>query len=78
MPETPGKILEGGYAMRSTAALASPTLAATSTTLVTGAFAGVAPSTEVDGGVIGEGSRGPVVERLQGLYQALLKTECGR
>lgn len=45
---------------------------------VTGTFAGVAPCTEVDGRVLGEGSRGPVVERLQGLYQTMLETECGR
>ena len=45
---------------------------------VTGTFAGVAPCTEVDGRVLGEGSRGPLVERLQGLYQALLETECSR
>ena len=43
---------------------------------VTGTFAGVAPCTEVDGRVLGEGSRGPIVERLQGLYQALLEREC--
>ena len=45
---------------------------------VTGTFAGVAPCTEVDGRVLGEGSRGPLVERLQGLYQGLLETECSR
>ena len=45
---------------------------------VTGTFAGVAPCTEVDGRVLGDGSRGPLVERLQELYQALLETECSR
>jgi len=45
---------------------------------VTGTFAGVAPCTQVDGRVIGEGSRGPVVQRLQNLYQALLDRECAR
>ena len=45
---------------------------------VTGTFAGVAPCTEVDGRVLGKGSRGPLVERLQELYQALLETECSR
>jgi len=35
---------------------------------VTGTFAGVVPVRSVDGRTIGTGSRGPVVERLQGLY----------
>jgi branched-chain amino acid aminotransferase len=35
---------------------------------VTGTFAGVAPVRSVDGRVIGSGSRGPVVARLQELY----------
>jgi branched-chain amino acid aminotransferase len=38
---------------------------------VTGTFAGVVPATEVDGRSIGSGARGPMVERLQGLYRAL-------
>ena len=38
---------------------------------VTGTFAGVAPVIEVDGRRIGE-RRGPMVERLQGLYRALI------
>nr|WP_298896383.1 aminotransferase class IV [uncultured Altererythrobacter sp.] len=38
---------------------------------VTGTFAGVVPVTEVDGRVLTEG-RGPMVERLQGLYKALM------
>ncbi|MCW2836062.1 MAG: aminotransferase class [Marmoricola sp.] len=36
---------------------------------VTGTFAGVVPVRTVDGRTIGSGRRGPVVERLQGLYQ---------
>ena len=39
---------------------------------VTGTFAGLAPVTRVDGRTIGDGTRGPVVERLQGLYRELL------
>ncbi|QZY30513.1 aminotransferase class IV [Nocardioides coralli] len=35
---------------------------------VTGTFAGLVPVRAVDGRTIGAGSRGPVVERLQGLY----------
>ncbi|TQV72700.1 aminotransferase class IV [Exilibacterium tricleocarpae] len=42
---------------------------------VTGTFAGIAPVTEVDGRVIGTGTRGPLVERLQQLYLALLERE---
>jgi branched-chain amino acid aminotransferase len=38
---------------------------------VTGTFAGLAPVTRVDGRVIGE-TRGPMVERLQGLYHQLV------
>lgn len=44
---------------------------------VTGTFAGVAPVGVIDGRVIGSGQRGPMVERLQGLYKALLQSECG-
>ncbi|MEO8012074.1 MAG: aminotransferase class IV, partial [Dokdonella sp.] len=36
---------------------------------VTGTFAGVVPVREVDGRVIGDGGRGPMVERLQALYK---------
>ena len=36
---------------------------------VTGTFAGVVPVRTVDGRTIGTGARGPVVERLQELYQ---------
>ncbi len=42
---------------------------------VTGTFAGVAPVKEVDGRVIGEGKRGPMVERLQALYLKLIAME---
>jgi branched-chain amino acid aminotransferase len=35
---------------------------------VTGTFAGLVPVRSVDGRTIGNGGRGPVVERLQGLY----------
>ncbi len=42
---------------------------------VTGTFAGVAPVVEVDGRVLGEGVRGPVVERLQNLYLELIEAE---
>jgi len=35
---------------------------------VTGTFAGLVPVRSVDGRTIGSGGRGPVVERLQGLY----------
>lgn len=38
----------------------------------TGTFAGVVPVREVDGRVFGDGRRGPMVERLQGLYRAFL------
>ncbi len=36
---------------------------------VTGTYAGVVPVRTVDGRTIGSGARGPVTERLQGLYQ---------
>ncbi len=42
---------------------------------VTGTFAGVAPVGEIDGRVIGDGGRGPMVERLQNLYLAMIETE---
>ena len=43
---------------------------------VTGTFAGVVPAIEADGRVIGDGARGPMTTRLQGLYGALIETEC--
>ncbi len=39
---------------------------------VTGTFAGIAPVTEIDGRTIGNGKRGPVVQRLQEFYLDLL------
>ncbi|MPZ95952.1 MAG: aminotransferase class IV [Propionibacteriales bacterium] len=39
---------------------------------VTGTFAGIVPVREVDGRVIGDGRRGPMVQRLQGLYADLV------
>jgi branched-chain amino acid aminotransferase len=44
---------------------------------VTGTFAGVVPVRTVDGRTIGTGKRGPVVERLQGLYADLLRADVG-
>lgn len=43
---------------------------------VTGTFAGVAPVTTIDGRTIGGGERGPMVERLQNLYQDLIHRDC--
>ena len=43
---------------------------------VTGTFAGLAPVSEIDGRIIGDGKRGPMVERLQSLYLELLEREC--
>jgi branched-chain amino acid aminotransferase len=43
---------------------------------VTGTFAGLAPVAEIDGRVIGDGRRGPMVEKLQQLYLAMLEQEC--
>jgi branched-chain amino acid aminotransferase len=45
---------------------------------VTGTFAGVVPVRSVDGRVIGDGRRGPVVERLQGLYRELVDADVSR
>ena len=42
---------------------------------VTGTFAGVVPVRQVDGRTIGTGMRGPVVERLQSLYQELVRAD---
>ncbi len=41
---------------------------------VTGTFAGVVPATEVDGRILSKG-RGPMVERLQELYKALIERD---
>ena len=43
---------------------------------VTGTFAGLAPVREIDGRIIGDGERGPMVEKLQQLYLAMLAREC--
>ena len=42
----------------------------------TGTFAGLMPVAEVDGRQIGDGKRGPVTERLQGLYRELIDADC--
>lgn len=42
---------------------------------VTGTFAGLTPVFEIDGRQIGTGTRGPMVDRLQALYQELLSRE---
>ena len=42
---------------------------------VTGTFAGLVPVVDVDGRTIGAGARGPMVERLQGLYVDLVARE---
>lgn len=44
---------------------------------VTGTFAGLAPVREIDGRTIGTGAGGgPLTARLQGLYRALVESEC--
>lgn len=45
---------------------------------VTGTFAGLVPVCEVDGRTMGDGQRGPLVERLQALYRQLLADESRR
>jgi branched-chain amino acid aminotransferase len=48
---------------------------------VTGTFAGLVHVTEVDGRILNDGRRGPMVERLQGLYKELVArdvAEAGR
>jgi branched-chain amino acid aminotransferase len=42
---------------------------------VTGTFAGLVPVHTIDGRRIGTGARGPMVERLQGLYQAHIRAD---
>jgi branched-chain amino acid aminotransferase len=42
---------------------------------VTGTFAGVVPVRSVDGRTIGDGRRGPIVERLQALYRGLVEAD---
>ena len=41
----------------------------------TGTFAGVVPVREIDGRMIGDGRRGPMVERLQELYQEFARMD---
>ncbi|NNC36827.1 MAG: aminotransferase class IV [Hyphomonadaceae bacterium] len=43
----------------------------------TGTFAGLAPVGEIDGRTISTGKRGPLTERLQGLYLKLIADTCG-
>ncbi|HWG11141.1 MAG TPA: aminotransferase class IV [Rhodanobacteraceae bacterium] len=45
---------------------------------VTGTFAGLTPVREIDGRIMGDGKRGPMVERLQKLYMQLVKDESAR
>ncbi len=45
---------------------------------MTGTFAVLTPVFDIDGRTIGDGTRGPMVDRLQALYQKLIATECGR
>ncbi|MBV8948096.1 MAG: aminotransferase class IV [Solirubrobacterales bacterium] len=42
---------------------------------VTGTFAGVVPVRSVDARMIGDGRRGPIVERLQALYRELVDAD---
>ena len=42
---------------------------------VSGTFAGLVPVREIDGRKMGDGGRGPLVERLQQHYMALVRTE---
>lgn len=44
-----------------------------SESFVTGTFAGIAPVTIIDGRTIGIGERGPMVKRLQVLYQEMIQ-----
>jgi branched-chain amino acid aminotransferase len=45
---------------------------------VTGTFAGLVPVREIDGRMVGDGRRGPMVERLQQHYMALVESESRR
>ena len=44
---------------------------------VTGTFGGVTPVVEIDGRTIGDGSMGPVSQRLSELYNTLIQHEAG-
>ncbi len=43
---------------------------------VTGTFAGLTPVFDIDGRTIGNGTRGPMVDRLQALYLQMITNEC--
>jgi branched-chain amino acid aminotransferase len=43
---------------------------------VTGTFAGLTPVVDIDGRTIGDGKRGPMVDRLQALYLQMIADEC--
>jgi branched-chain amino acid aminotransferase len=43
---------------------------------VTGTFAGLTPVFDIDGRTIGEGERGPMVDRLHALYLEMITKEC--
>jgi len=45
---------------------------------VTGTMAGVTPAIRIDGRIMGDGRRGPMVERLQGLYRDLVAEEIAK
>jgi len=45
---------------------------------VTGTFAGLTPVREIDGRIMGDGKRGPMVERLQKLYMQLVRDESAK
>ena len=45
---------------------------------VTGTFAGVTPVFDIDGRQVGNGRRGPMVNRLQSLYRELIHAESAR
>jgi branched-chain amino acid aminotransferase len=45
---------------------------------VTGTFAGLTPVREIDGRVMGNGKRGPMVARLQQLYMQLVKDDSAK
>jgi branched-chain amino acid aminotransferase len=51
---------------------------AASEAFVTGTFAGVVPVRSVDGRAIGDGRRGPMVERLQALYRELVDADVAK
>ena len=42
----------------------------------TGTFAGLIPVREVDGRSIGDGEAGPVTQKLQSYYRALIEADC--